>query len=379
MTVTGGRAAGLDVPALVLEAPGRLAVRRFPRPVIQVDTGLLRVELVGVCGTDVKTYAGSMPYPYPLVLGHEIIGRIEDAGDRFLEDRGVAVGDRVSVVARVPCWSCTACQGGRYRDCDRRAGYGTWTPADEPPHLWGGMARFMHLASGTVLRVVPPNVSPAAALMAHTVVGNGFEWVRIVGGLRPGGTVVIQGCGPQGLGAAVAALADAAELVVVTGLSSDRRRLEFARRAGAVTVDVEQEDPVSAVAQLTAGRMADVVVNVTGSPRTVTESLRLARNRGTVALAGLAGQGVEASIPIDEVVWRELSIRGCYSKNMEATDLADRFLAQRTSWHPFLEDLVTDVVGLGEVGQVLTDLGSHNPSSDDAPVKVAVDPWAGSE
>lgn len=379
MTAMGGGAVADDVPALVLEAPGKLAVRSFPRPEIKDDTGLLRVELVGVCGTDVKTYAGSMPYPYPLVLGHEIIGRIEDAGDRFLEDRGVAVGDRVSVVARVPCWSCAACQGGRYRDCARRTGYGTWTPSDEPPHLWGGMARFMHLASGSVLRLVPPNVSPAAALMAHTVVGNGFEWVRIVGGLRPGGTVVIQGCGPQGLGAMVAAVADAAEVVVVTGLASDRRRLEFARRAGAVTVDVEQEDPVSAVERLTEGRMADVVLNVTGSPRTVTESLRLARNRGTIALAGLAGQGVEATLPIDEVVWRELSIRGCYSKNMEATDLADRFLKQQTSWHPFLEDLVTDVVGLEQVEQVLINLGSNGPSPEDAPVKVAVDPWVGAE
>lgn len=344
---------------------------------MEEDTALLRVELVGVCGTDVKTYAGSMPYPFPLVLGHEIIGRIEEAGARFLADRDVAVGDRVAVVARVPCWSCAACQGGRYRDCLRRTGYGTWTPADHPPHLWGGMAEYMHLAAGSVLRVVPPHVSPAAALMVHTVVGNGFEWARIVGGLRPGGTVVIQGCGPQGLGAAVAALADAAGLVVVTGLSSDRRRLEFARRAGAATVDVEVEDPVAAVEALTDGRMADVVVNVTGSPATVTESLRLARNRGTIALAGLAGEGVEASLPVDEIVWRELSIRGCYSKNMEAAAIADRFLEQRSDWHPFLEDLVTDVVGLDQVEQVLLDLASPAGDPDVMPVKVAVDPWSG--
>jgi alcohol dehydrogenase len=366
-----------EVAALVLHGPRDLAVRHYPRPEIEDDTALLRVELVGICGTDVKTYAGSMPYPFPLVLGHEIVGRIEQAGPRFLEEKGIGLGDRVYVAARVPCWSCAACQGGDFRSCLRPCGYGTWTPADRPPHLWGGMAQFMHLAAGSMVRVVPPDVSPAAALMAQTVVANGFEWVRLVGGLRPGGIVAVQGCGPQGLGAVIAALADGAESVFVTGLRRDERRLQFAQRSGAVAIVVDDEDPVEVVGRQTGGRMADVVVNVTGSPGTLTQSLRLARDRGTIALAGLAGRDVEASLPVDEIVWRELAIRGCFSKGLEATDLATRFLERGAEWLPLLHDLVTDVVGLDDVEQALLDLEGKPATAGPIPVKVAVDPWLG--
>lgn len=363
-----------QVAALVLRQPGELGVETFPRPVVQDDTALLRVELVGICGTDAKTYAGAMPYPTPLVLGHEIVGTIEEAGSRFLSDKSVSVGDRVTVAARVPCWSCSACQGGNFRGCTRPAGYGTWTRADEPPHLWGGMAEFMHLAPGSIVRAVPHSVSPAAALMAQTVVANGFEWVQRVGELVPGETVVIQGCGPQGLGAAVVAVASGAEHVVVTGLSRDIRRLKLAEQAGARTIVADVEDPVSAVADLTSGRMAQLVVNVTGSAATITESLRLAARRGRIALAGLAGEGVEASLPVDEIVWRELSIRGCYIKGVEALDLASELLRRDPSWEPFLRSLVTDVVGLEDVEERLVAFGSR-AQGDSQPVKLAVDPW----
>lgn len=160
-----------------------------------------------------------MPYPFPLVLGHEIVGRIDEAGERFLQEKAVSVGDRVYVAARVPCWSCTPCQAGDARGCLNPCGFGTWTPADHPPHLWGGMAQYLYLAPGSVIRRVPEAVWPEAALMAQTVMANGFEWVRIAGGAMPGGTVVVQGCGPQGLGTTVAAIAGGAALVVVTGLT----------------------------------------------------------------------------------------------------------------------------------------------------------------
>lgn len=370
------------VPAVILEGPRSVIVRSFPRPDVDDHSALLRVELVGICGTDVKTYLGSMPYPLPLLLGHEIVGCIEEAGPEFLAATGVAVGQRVYIAARVSCQVCPACQAGDPRACVEPRGYGTWTSADEPPHLWGGMARFMHLAPGTVVRPIPAGISPAAALMASTVVANGIDWVVRVGGMRRGDTLIVQGCGPQGLGAVVAGLAHGAREVIVTGLPRDGRRLELAARAGAVPVIVGEDDLSEVVRRRTGGRLADVVINVTGSAASVTESIRVVRDRGTIALAGLAGEGVEASIPIDEIVWREISLRGCFSKAREATAKAIRLLATDPDLCDLLEAFVTDVIPLEEVGPLLEALaGQPTGTGDDppGPVKVAVDPWLGAE
>jgi len=359
------------VEALVLRSPRQIGIESFPRPVVDDRSGLLRVELVGVCGTDTKTYYGNTPYPLPLVLGHEIVGTIEEGGDSFLRDHGLAVGQRVTVAARLPCWSCSECQRGAFRFCKNPGGYGTWTPASEPPHLWGGMAQFMHLAPGSIVRPVSSSVSPAAALMSQTVLANGFQWVKHVGGLRAGQTVVIQGCGPQGLGAAVAAVSCAAARVIVTGLSQDRHRLRLAEIAGATTVVADAQDPIEVVSELTGGRMADLAVNVTGSPDTLVQSMRLVAKGGCVALAGLAGTGVEASIPVDEIVWREITLRGCYAKGVEALEDATALLEDRPQWISFLDGLVTDVVGLHDLEEQLTSEVGTDPEQ----VKLAVDPW----
>lgn len=124
--------------------------------------------------------------------------------------------------------------------------------------------------------------------------------------------------------------------------------------------------------------MSDVFVKVTGSPRTVAESMQLAGNRGTIAFAGLSWKGVEASLPIDEIVWRELAIRGCFSKGMEATELATRFIERGGTWVPFVHDLVIDIVGLDGVERALRAPvpGSVGETDNDrSPVKIAVDPW----
>src|ERR1700753_2350500 len=137
-----------QVLAAVRTGPGRTELREFPMPDIPDDGALLKVEAAGICGTDVKMYA-KPPFPDPVIMGHENIGVIERAGDKFVERQGLGPGDRVFVEHYVGCMKCEWCRIGQYRHCEltdwrtnpdaRRYGY---TKAANPYHLWGGFARY---------------------------------------------------------------------------------------------------------------------------------------------------------------------------------------------------------------------------------------------
>ena len=81
--------------AATLLGPERLEIREYPLPEVADDGALLCVELGGVCGTDVKYFHGRIDMPYPVILGHEIFGRIERLGRAAGRIHGVAEGDRV--------------------------------------------------------------------------------------------------------------------------------------------------------------------------------------------------------------------------------------------------------------------------------------------
>ncbi|HXG39393.1 MAG TPA: alcohol dehydrogenase catalytic domain-containing protein, partial [Candidatus Limnocylindrales bacterium] len=215
------------VRAAVLVAPRRIEVERLPRPSVDADAALVAVELCGICGTDLKTFAGDLPAPYPIVLGHEIVGRVAEIGERAARRYGVAAGDRVLVESSIPCWSCPACRSGAYRLCPTKGGYGTRLSVSVPPGLWGGLAELLYLAPGSIVHRLPASIGPRVAI-AIPLVANGLQWVTRMGSLRPGDRVLVQGCGPQGLAAALVARAGGAAEVTVTGLTTDRGRLAFA-------------------------------------------------------------------------------------------------------------------------------------------------------
>jgi alcohol dehydrogenase len=355
---------------MVLEAPEELRMREFPRPTIGPDEALLEVELAGICGTDVKTFHGHLPYPMPVIMGHEILGHIAEIGERAAERWGVQVGDRVSVEGAVPCWACVRCQTGRYRFCKRRHSYGTTTPASEPPYLWGAYGRLMYLAPGSILHHIRHDVAPGAAIVA-SIIGNGIQWARNQGGVKSGDVAVVQGVGPQGLAAVVTAREAGARAVVATGLGrKDQERLELARRFGADhVVDVEQQDPVALVRELTDGEMADVVVDVSGSPRGLATSLELARVQGTVVCAGLTGKDTVTPLQFDQVVWKELRLQGVFTKGSDA--ILEGIRLVESGKYPF-EEMLTHTFPLDQAEQAIRALAGEVPGVH--PVKAAIVP-----
>src|SRR2546423_98241 len=103
--------------AMGLEDVERMQLQTVPLPHIGEDEALLRVEMVGICGTDYKYYHGKIAAPLPMILGHEILGHLAAIGERAAARYGLRAGDRVAVEGSIPCWACAACQSGQYRFC----------------------------------------------------------------------------------------------------------------------------------------------------------------------------------------------------------------------------------------------------------------------
>jgi len=316
------------VRAAVLEAPRRIRLQEFPRPAIGRDAGLLFVEAAGVCGSDPHFYHGAIPLPK--ILGHEIIGRIEEVGEIAAARWKIHPGDRVAVEASISCGVCPECLEGRFQSCHAQIGYGTHTRSDQPPHLWGGFAERMYLAPGSVVNRVPDGVGADEAAAWVSPLSNGIEWTG-AGSVEIGHVVVIQGVGPQGLSCIVAARERGAALIIVSGLERDRARREAARHLGADrVVTVERESLVEVVRELTRGEMANVVIDVSGNATAAPACVDLVRPYGTVVAGSLTGAASErTAMPLNQMVMKSVRWQGVLANRGRAVREALRLLATR--------------------------------------------------
>jgi threonine dehydrogenase-like Zn-dependent dehydrogenase len=315
--------------AIVQTGPRRLELRELPVPDIDDDSGLLRVEACGICGSDAEQYAGVLPVRLPVVPGHEPLGIVERIGDRAAKRWGVDVGDRVAVETLIPCGHCPACIGGRYQVCRGRGGmFGHgYVPLGQPPGLWGAYADYMFLDPFSIVHRVRKDLPAALAVMFNPI-GAGFRWAVEIPRTGPGDTVLVLGPGQRGLASVVAARAAGADVVIVTGLGRDARKLALARELGADhVIDVEAEDARGRVRELTGGRGADVVVEVTANaPEPVAEALHYVATGGRIVLAGVKGLKAVPDFVSDLVVAKEITIQGAFGVTSRAYVAAIRLI-----------------------------------------------------
>lgn len=312
--------------AAVAVAPKEITLQEFALPEIGQSEGLMRVEAVGVCGTDWSYYQGtSKRVKFPLVLGHECVGRIARIGDLAADVWGVQEGDRVVIEEAFPCNRCRLCRSVNYHMCVRGGRYGAISTS-VAPSLWGGFSQYMYLHPNSLVYKISDEV-PAIEAPLFIPISNGIRWVQQVGGIGVGDTIVIQGPGQHGLGCVIASKEAGAERIIVTGLSKDKKRLEIAQELGATDViDVEREDPVERTREITDGEMAQVVVDITaGSTVAVDLALDLARSGGMIVLAGAKHQPVPGFLS-DKIFFKELTIKGVYGRDYRAVEPAIRLI-----------------------------------------------------
>lgn len=315
--------------AMVLTEPRKLEPRDIPVPELTDDTALLRVETCGICGSDYEQYEGALRTPTPVIPGHEPLGVIEAIGDRAAARWGVDVGDRVAVETMLSCRFCEPCLAGQYHLCTSRQIY-SYVPLGEGHGLWGAYAEYMVLDPRSVVHKVDPTLPPEIAVMFNPL-GAGFRWAVELPETGPGDTVLILGPGQRGLASVLACREVGASQIVVTGLAADAKKLEVAREFGAhATIDVENENTKQRVRELTDGRGADVVVDVSSyATQPVTEALDYVRPGGRVVLAGVKGFKPIPDFISDKIVMKEIRIQGAIGVTSTGYRSAIRVLEAR--------------------------------------------------
>lgn len=315
--------------AMVQTAPRKLEPRELAVPELTDDTALLRIEACGICGSDVEQYEGVLRTPMPAIPGHEPLGRIEAIGDAAARRFGVDVGDRVAVETMLPCGHCAVCRSGDYHLCPSKRIY-SYVPLDYRHGLYGAYSQLMVLDPRSIVHRIDPALPPEIAVMFNPL-GAGYRWAVEIPGTGPGDVVLILGPGQRGLASVIAAREAGASQILVTGLAADAHKLAVAREFGAdATIDVENEDLRGRVRELTDGRGADVVVEVTAfATGPVRDALDCVRPGGTIVLAGVKGFQPIPDFVSDKIVLKEIQIRGAIGVTSSGYRSAIRLLESR--------------------------------------------------
>ena len=359
--------------AVVVTKPGELEMREFPLPEIGDEDGILKLELVGVCGSDPGIFKGKSARgdrPYPIILGHEMVGRIYRMGEAAQKRHGLKEGDRVIMEYAFGCGKCRPCLEGKYTICRNFYNYGSMLSCAEPPHLYGAYADYVYIHPRSMLHKIGDDVSNEVAVLICAVLGNGVRWLRQIGGASIGQAVAIVGPGQQGLAGVVAAKEAGANPIMVVGLEQDADRLEMARRFGAdLVINADREDPAEMVRQATGGEMASLVMDVTGHPNGARLALELAGESATIVLPGIYGGNLEIPLLLDKVVYKEITLKGVFSHDYPAVEPAIKIAA--SGKYP-LQELVTHRFPLEEALHALKLVGGELP--DENAMKVVLDP-----
>jgi threonine dehydrogenase-like Zn-dependent dehydrogenase len=333
-----------SVKAAVMKRPGVIALEQFPLPEPEHGAVVLEMSMSGICGTDKHTFRGeTLQYAgtpherqieYPLICGHENVGRIAAIGGDLLDSEGrpLRAGDRVVPAANVSCGQCWYCQNGLpYYMCERMEDYGNSLNCARPPHLFGGWSEYMYLLPGTKLFRVPDDLPDHVAVLTEPMaVTHGFDRARRLNDTFAE-SVVVYGVGPLGMCHVIKArLMGGGRLIAIDRFPT---RLQHAGEFGAdILLDASELEPdelLARVQEQTGGRGADIVLDCSGVPETFVTSLRMARVGGTVVEAGaFVDMGPVEVNPNADICSRNVAVLGIGGETAESYVPAMELLAR---------------------------------------------------
>ena len=341
--------------AWVLGGPGQLTMVEKPVPQPGAAEVLVRIGATAVCGTDLEVIShgepaliqGGMPFNKNFTPGHEYMGTVVRLGPGVDE---FEIGDRIAVEIHAGCGRCERCREGMYTAC---LNYGMNYSGHDKGHRAngfttdGGFAEYAINHVNTLVRV-PENMTDEEATLIVTA-GTATYGLDVLGGLIAGQCLVVTGPGPIGLMSVGVAKALGASPVILTGTSSDRRRLEIGRKFGAdAVVNVHEEDPVAAVMRITGGKGAHYIMECSGAPDAVNQAAHMLSRGGRVCLAAFAQEPV--LVDVRYLVSNNIYLFGIRGEGRSATRRAaalmaqQRFPAKLVHTHTFAMDQVPTAI-----------------------------------
>ena len=313
--------------ALCCVEPGKLELIDVPPPKAPPGWARVAIAYVGICGTDYHIFEGTHPFlAYPRIIGHELSGRIVEPGDSGLEP-----GDAVVINPYLNCGTCVACRSGTPNCCETLKVLGV--------HIDGGMTE--------EIAVPPDHLYPAgnialrdAAMVEFLTIGaHAVRRSEISAGQR----ALVSGAGPIGLGTAIFAEIAGAQ---VTVLDAAADKVAAARGLGFSASELSEVN--GEAFKLARGTGFDIVLDATGSLRSMAAAISYVRNGGALTLVGVTSG--DLVWPDSEVHRRELTIRA--SRNATEADFMHVMRSIETGRVPTTK-LATHATDLDKVSQLL--------------------------
>lgn len=350
--------------AAIYEAPNQpFVIKHYPLRDCRSDESLVRITLSTICRSDIHSYEGKRPNPCPGILGHEIIGVIDQIGSDIKHDlRGEAlhIGDRVTwtmYFAADQNYQRTVLDMPQKSPGVRKYGHDL---VEQDPHFLGGFAEYCYILPGTGILKLPTELSDEEATPLNCGVAT-MVAVTEAAAIGLGDVVVFQGLGLLGLYGCAMAKARGARYVI--GLDNVPQRLEVAKQFGAdQTFNVAamaEADLIKAVRDLSPPDGPDVVIEVCGVPDVIPLGLQLLRTGGRYVLGGLVSPNADVTLDANLFVKKWITLRGIHNYHPRHLIQALDFVMANRNRFPF-RSIVDAKFTLEQLDQAFQKASEHS-------------------
>ena len=322
--------------AVQVSAPGSAGIVSIPEPNAAQNEVLLRVDIVGMCGSDLTTFRGANPMvTYPRILGHEVAATVVSGSS------DLAPGTQVTVSPYTHCGRCASCLRGRFNACQNNQTMGVQRD--------GAMAEYIALPRE---RLYAASLSPRELCLVEPLTVGAHAVAR--GRVTASDTVAVFGCGGIGLGAIAASAFQGATTIAI---DMDDTKLEIARKAGAIhLINTAREDLHTSLREITEDRGPDVAIEAIGLPLTFRAAVEEVAFTGRVVYIGYTKEPVSYETRL--FVQKELDILG--SRNALPEDFRQVIRMLESGGFP-VADTISATVPPEEAGRMLAEW-SQNPA-----------------
>jgi len=323
--------------ALVLQKPGHAAIESVPEPSVAQNQVLLKVRMVGLCGSDLNSFRGLNPMvSFPRIPGHEVCATIVESNGS-----GLAAGTDVTMSPYTACGQCASCKRGRPNACQFNQTLGVQRD--------GALAEFITMPAE---KLYPAKLSHKELSLVEPLTVGFHAAAR--GRVTATDKVAVLGCGGVGLGAIAASAARGAMPICV---DVDDEKLNLARAAGGThTINTARESLHDRLLEITEGLGPDVIIEAIGTPATFRAAVEEVAFTGRVVYIGYAKEPVAYETRL--FVQKELDVLG--SRNALPEDFRAVIQLLEAKQFP-VDQSISLITKLEDAGDVLR-LWSENPS-----------------
>lgn len=290
--------------AVIFDAPSKVRMTDIQEPKMKPDEVLLKIHLIGLCGTDLNIYKGKMPLvSFPRIPGHEISAEIIDKGNEVPDS--IKTGNNVTVNPYTSCGKCSACRAGRFNTCRYNETMGVQRD--------GAMLQYL---SVPYQKIFQNNILSREELALVEPLSVGYHATNR-GRIIEGETVLVLGCGMIGTGTALAALRKKASVIV---LDIDDKKLELMKSLGVHhTINNASQDAMKTIHEITHGEGVNVCIEAIGAAATYRLALDATGFAGRIVFIGYAHDDISLNTSL--IVKKELDVMGSRNALDEFNDV----------------------------------------------------------